>query len=81
MFVSLFLRKERTNKLLGMKIEKFHKLLIHKHTFVNKYVSFKILVDRSKRGFPLKPPDSLATGSSLIGSGLEMVVFDIIYKD
>lgn len=64
-----------------MKIEIFQQLLLHKHTFVNIYVSFKILVDRSKRGFPLKPPDSLATGSSLTGSGLEMVVFDTIYMD
>lgn len=42
------------------------------------YISFKILVDRLNRGFPLKPPDSAATGFLLTESGLEMVVFDMI---
>jgi hypothetical protein len=42
------------------------------------YMSFKMLVERLKRGFPLKPPASAATGFLLTGSGLETVVFDII---
>jgi len=37
-----------------------------------------MLVERLKRGFPLKPPVSEANGFLLVGSGLEMVVFDII---
>lgn len=44
------------------------------------YISFKILVERLKRGFPLNPPVSAATGLLLTGSGLETVVFDIIWK-
>ena len=38
-----------------------------------------MFVERLKRGFPLKPPTSLATGFLLTGSGLETVVFDIIW--
>jgi hypothetical protein len=37
-----------------------------------------MLVEGVKRGFPLKPPTSTATGFLLTGSGLETVVFDII---
>jgi hypothetical protein len=48
------------------------------HTLVRMYMSFKMLVERLKRGFPLKPPASAATGFLLTGSGLETVVFDII---
>lgn len=51
----------------------------NKHTLVKIYISFKILVERLKRGFPLKPPVSEANGFLLTGSGLEMVVFDIIW--
>lgn len=50
------------------------------HTFVRVYVSFRISVERLKSGFPLKPPDSLAKGSLLTESGLDIVVFDMIYK-
>ena len=42
------------------------------------YISFKRLVEISKRGFPLKPPASEATEFLLTESGLETVVFDII---
>lgn len=45
------------------------------------YISFKILVEGLKSGFPLKPPASEANGFALTGSGLETVVFDIIYKE
>ena len=48
------------------------------HTRVKTYISFNILVERLKRGFPLKPPDSSATGFCLTESGLEMVVLDMI---
>lgn len=44
------------------------------------YISLKIFVDKLKRGFPLRPPVSAATVFLLTESGLEMVVFDIIYK-
>lgn len=37
------------------------------------------MFDKLNRGFPLKPPVSLATGILLTGSGLEIVVFDMIY--
>lgn len=37
-------------------------------------------MERLKSGFPLKPPDSLAKGSLLTESGLDIVVFDIIYN-
>ena len=47
-------------------------------TLVRIYISFKMLVDKLKRGFPLKPPDSTETEFLFTGSGLEMVVFDII---
>lgn len=50
----------------------------NKYTLVNVYISFKILVERLKRGFPLKPPVSVANGFVLTLSGLEIVVFDII---
>lgn len=52
----------------------------NKCTLVKIYISFKILVERLKRGFPLKPPVSEANGLFLTGSGLEIVVFDIIWK-
>lgn len=39
-----------------------------------------MLVDKLKRGFPLKPPDSAESGFLYTRSGLDMVVFDIIYK-
>ena len=39
-----------------------------------------MLVERGKSGFPLKPPVSVATGLLLTGSGLETVVFDMIYE-
>jgi len=52
----------------------------NKRTLVKIYISFKILVERLKRGFPLKPPVSEANGLFLTGSGLEIVVFDIIWK-
>lgn len=50
----------------------------NRRTLVKIYISFKMLVERLKRGFPLKPPVSEANGFLLAGSGLEMVVFDII---
>lgn len=40
-----------------------------------------MLVDISKSGFPLKPPDSPANGWLLTGSGLEIVVFDTICRE
>lgn len=39
-----------------------------------------MLVERGKSGFPLKPPVSVDTGLLLTGSGLETVVFDMIYR-
>jgi len=44
------------------------------------YISLNMLVERAKSGFPLKPPVSVATGLLLTASGLETVVFDMIYR-
>lgn len=55
-----------------------HEIKNNKCTLVKIYISFKILVERLKRGFPLKPPVSKDNGFSSAGCGLEIVVFDII---
>jgi hypothetical protein len=51
----------------------------NKHTLVRRYISLRMFVDRSNKGFPLNPPVSWADGCASAGGGLEIVVFDIIW--
>lgn len=43
-------------------------------------MSLSMSFDKLKRGFPLNPPLSFDTGFVSTTSGLEIVVFDIIYN-
>lgn len=52
-----------------------------KSTLVRIYISLRMVVERSKSGFPLNPPASLAKRWVFTGSGLEMVVLDIIWEE